>query len=273
MGFVKDAIGGVVGGVGDVLGSTVGKIPGIGDVVQAGLPIAGSVLGGPLGGALGGAVAGGMGEEGGPTGQGILQGAGQGLSTQQMLEAFRQQQADAERARELVNQGVDFSGQSADIAMNQFQQDQPLRQAFRQGAMNFSDPTNPFAQSAGAGMMPQPQPQLDPRIAQGGGQPAEPQGPPPGSLSSRVQGMLATGGSGGFQGATTPSPGDPANFREGRTTISSGGRASGGRTAGGGRSFGGINPRQQVESQLAGIRDRLSGMDIDLSQLPDNLRA
>lgn len=174
MGFVKDAVGSVIGGVGDVIGSTVGQIPGIGDVVQAGLPILGGAVGGPVGGALGGALSGAMAED--PSAGTVLGGAGLGLGAQQLLEQFRQQQEDASRARDLVNQGVGLSQQSADIALDQFQRNQPLRQAFRQGALGFSDPTNPFAQSAGAGVSIQPQ---------------QEQGPEPGSLQSRVDRLIS----------------------------------------------------------------------------------
>ena len=260
MGFVGDAIG----GVGDVLGDTIGQVPVVGDVVKAGLPILGGAIGGPVGGALGGALSKGM--AGGASPEEILQAGAGGFGLQQGMEGFRQAQQDRDRSRELTNQAISQSQRANDLAMGLWNRGQPQRDAFRRGAMNFSDPTNPFANpvsmapsfpggvtpQAPAPRRPSPEPQFT--------------GPEPGSFAKRIDDALSGAmtnnrvDSRGVRPVSRPTPQDPASTRGGRSRL-------GGLGRGGGRGGfqGAINDEmsriQEAVSKLRGGFEEAGGPD------------
>lgn len=236
--FLLGFLGDIVGGIGDVVGGAlggIGDIPVLGDVVKAGAPIAGSIFGGPLGGAIGGGISKMM--SGGGV-KDILGGAATGGGMGALTQGFQQQRADSQRARQLVNDAVGTSQGAADIQMDQFNRDQPMRQGFRQGAQNFFDPTNPFSVNQGApGNMSfggQGMPQM-PQMPQGGGGGGMAVGGGlnmPGGLGSAAQGALSQimpGGQG--QGAGQA---QPPTTREGNPMGSVRSRLEGALGGGGG---------------------------------------
>lgn len=117
----------------------------LGGLVKGALPIAGGIFGGPLGGALGGALGGLL---GGGGGQGALKGAAggglAGFGMDQFKQANERAQADQKRAHELANTSVDWLNQGRQTMQNQWNMGAPMRDAFRFGAFNFGDPSNPF---------------------------------------------------------------------------------------------------------------------------------
>jgi len=150
MGFF-DAIGGALKGIGKVAA-----------------PIVGGAFGGPLGAAAGSALGGLLG--GSP--QQIAGGAFAGLTAGQMRQAIEQANRDRQRARELANQSVGFAQDAVNTQQQQFGLDAPLRDAFRMGALNFSDPTNPF--SRGQSMFGQFAQLLQQEAGQTSGEPESP---------------------------------------------------------------------------------------------------
>jgi hypothetical protein len=117
----------------------------IGNFFKKALPAAASFIPGigPIAGGALGAIMNSIG--GGDAAKGGLEGFG----TASTLQALLQQGKDSKRARELIEQAVGQSNEAADIAREEFRLDAPMRQGFRQGALNFADPTNPFARSQG----------------------------------------------------------------------------------------------------------------------------
>ena len=52
---------------------------------------------------------------------------------------------DQQRSRKLAGESLDLSRESAGIARDEFAADAPLRESFREGALNFGDTGNPFS--------------------------------------------------------------------------------------------------------------------------------
>lgn len=118
----------------------------LGNIAKGALPIVGGLVGGPLGGALGGALGGLL---GGGGGQGALQGGlGGGMGgfvMNQMKQANDEANKDRKRARGLADQAVNTINHGQNVTNQQWALGAPMRDAFRFGALNFSDPTNPFS--------------------------------------------------------------------------------------------------------------------------------
>lgn len=139
-------IGDIVSAAGDALGIG-GDNKGLLDFAA---PVAGAIPGvGPIASAAMGGLAKFGGSGGDP--KAALSGAAQGVGAQQVRKSIQNQRQDSQRARELVNQAVGQTQGGMDIALRQHRRGQPLRQGFRQGAMNFFDPTNPFSTNVAAG--------------------------------------------------------------------------------------------------------------------------
>ena len=130
------------------------------------------------------------------------------------IQEARQASRDREFSRDLAHQGIDHFGQAADIAMGDWEQRAPMRDAFIEGAMGFHEQHNPFATDPMAGMggpqQPPPQQQM-PEI----------QGPP--SLDHLMQNPgFVFGGGGGGGGGGHPAPvsgGYPADPQFGPNEI------------------------------------------------------
>jgi hypothetical protein len=106
-----------------IIPAAVSFIPGIGQ-------IAGPALGALMGGGGGG-------------------GAGD-LSPEQ-IAAIVQASKDQARARELTEGAIDRSRGATDLAMGEWEKDEPMREGFRRGAMDFSSAQNPFAKNPATG--------------------------------------------------------------------------------------------------------------------------
>ena len=125
-------------------------------VLGAAAPIVGTALGGPLGGAVGGAAA------------GLLSGAPQ------------QAERDSSRARQLTNQSIGTAQRGAQGAVHQFGLNSPLRDAFRFGALQQMDPTNPFSRDLFGGFAPLLQQESGPQGVGTGFEAPEPKAKPRG---------------------------------------------------------------------------------------------
>jgi hypothetical protein len=99
--------------------AAVGFIPGIGPIASAGLNALDSALTGT-----------------GPEGA---------LSIQDQINLQR----DQAKARELAGEARKKSDRAVQVQEDLYAADAPLREGYRAGAMNFFDPTNPFARSSG----------------------------------------------------------------------------------------------------------------------------
>lgn len=65
----------------------------------------------------------------------------------QAFRSSRQAGKDSDRARALQDQAVKLTSEEAKRALRAYQANAPLRSAFRTGALNFGDYTNPFARA------------------------------------------------------------------------------------------------------------------------------
>lgn len=111
------------------------------------LPIAGGLIGGPIGGAIGGALGGALSGGGSGAAQGIASGAVGGLTLQQIKKAMDEANKDRTRARGLADRSEGLVNEAMDHSRQQWGMGAPMRDAFRTGALNFGDPTNPFTRT------------------------------------------------------------------------------------------------------------------------------
>jgi hypothetical protein len=181
-GFLKKALKGV-GKLAQKAAPVIGLVPGVGTLAAAGIGGAGGLLSGGgfegmLKGAAGGAAGGLLGHTGigGRIGQfaknaftggdgfqmgdlgRIAQFALPAMGAYQSYQASKQAGKDSQRARELHEQAMGITGEEYERAKGAWQANQGLRDQFRQIAMNFGDPTNPFTRAmtmAGGGAAPE----------------------------------------------------------------------------------------------------------------------
>jgi hypothetical protein len=78
----------------------------------------------------------------------ILGLAGAGVGLYSGVKGVQQAGQDSSRARDLVNQAIAKAGGASDRANSEFAAGAPLRDAYRTAALNFRDPSNPFARAA-----------------------------------------------------------------------------------------------------------------------------
>ena len=116
----------------------------------AAAPIVGGIIGGPVGAALGSAASGFLGGGDDSTAGKVGRIASAAVPAFQAVKSSRQAGRDSERSRALLDQAIGLSTGEAERAQAEFAAGAPLRQEFRNVALNFGDPTNPFAQRAGA---------------------------------------------------------------------------------------------------------------------------
>jgi hypothetical protein len=96
----------------------------------------------------------GIGQIAGPALGALMGGGAQDLSPQE-IEALIQAQKDSARARELTESAVDRSRGGYDLAMEEWGKDEPMREGYRTGAMNFASRQNPFAVNPATGAAPE----------------------------------------------------------------------------------------------------------------------
>jgi len=90
--------------------------------------------------------------------------AGAALPAIEGVRGFRQAGQDSAMSRQLLEQAMAQRAEATALARSEFDAGAPMRDAFRGGAMNFFDPTNPFGVNMAGGMAsaaipPQPQAQ------------------------------------------------------------------------------------------------------------------
>lgn len=111
--------------------------------VTSHIPVVGEVAGPLLGAAMGAAHGGGW--------KGALKGAaGLGaaaVSAAELAKNVKGANADSKTAHGLADRSTELANQASASANKQYGLNSPLRDAFRFGAMNFGDPTNPFDRS------------------------------------------------------------------------------------------------------------------------------
>lgn len=152
---VGTAIGTGMGGLGELLqkgsktnlGGFLGSSAGgaLSGLIGAGAGKLSSLLGlGGGGGGIGGALGGFLGSGGG--GLGKLLGLGGGVLTAKMLkDQYEEAQADKKMARQLAGESLESYRNAVSGAQDRYNMNSPLRDAFRMGALSFSDPSNPFS--------------------------------------------------------------------------------------------------------------------------------
>ena len=132
--FVKDMAIPTIG-VGTMLGLAGGGGGGIGSIFEK-----------LKGGKAGGALKSGAGLLASKGGAGGLLKTGLGLLTgYQGYKGAQQAGRDQATAREHANSASELQLQAARVAQDRYNMNSPLRDAFRLGAFNMADPTNPFA--------------------------------------------------------------------------------------------------------------------------------
>lgn len=144
-GAITDVLkGGAIGGAGafglDKAMPLLQGIPGVGGVVNA----AGGAGGGGILDAAKGFLSGGDGWDVGDVGK-IAGAAGGIFGAKKGYDAYKQSGKDSARSRELLEGALARANSAADSAQNEFNLGADNRAAFRQGAANFRDPTNPFS--------------------------------------------------------------------------------------------------------------------------------
>ena len=162
MGFwstIKSGVKGL-GKIAQKAAPVVGMIPGVGTLAAAGIGAAGGLLAdGNIGSMLKGAAAGAGGSL--LAGSGVLGKIGQAagklginagnipslITGATALMDARQAGKDSATARRYTDAGVNLAQAEADRANQAWMANQGMRDAYRNVAMNFSDPTNPFARN------------------------------------------------------------------------------------------------------------------------------
>jgi hypothetical protein len=215
MGFfsgLKKAVKGI-GKIAQKAAPALAFIPGVGLPLAAGIGAAGGLIGGGgVEGALKGAAGGALGEAAQATGAlGKIGGAasrffgggdgfdigdagriaGVALPAIAGFQGMRQAGRDSQMARDLTQRSVDITEEERQRALQEFQANAGLRDAFRNIAMNFGDPTNPFTRT----------------LAQLGGDPTQQAAPqqqaastPAGTVNDAVQSEMANQADGGQLG-------------------------------------------------------------------------
>jgi len=131
----------------NIFGALGGALKKIG---AAAAPIVGGIVGGPVGAALGSAASGFLGGGDDSTAGKIGRAAGAVIPAFQAVKSSRQAGRDSARSRALLDQAIQLSSGEAERAQQEFAAGAPLRQEFRNVALNFGDPTNPLAIRRGA---------------------------------------------------------------------------------------------------------------------------
>jgi hypothetical protein len=140
--------------VGKGLAGAAGKLAPVAAFIPGVGPVASAAMAG-----LGALAGGGGGQAGGQFGGGVPGAAMAGTQAYLQKQAMEQAQADAERARALTDQSMDWAGQERERAINEWNMGSQLRDAFRSQAMQFHDPTNPFSHGPLQMVAPQVPPQ------------------------------------------------------------------------------------------------------------------
>lgn len=176
MGFLKK-LGKAVGGIAKKAAPFMSAIPGVGTVAGAitggvGGLISGDGLKSSLGSAAKGAAGGLLGKAAGALGAGgkvggLAKRAGDfisggdgfdmgdlaqilkvGVPAVTGLAGMASSRKDSQASRDLLAQALASQQRGTDLAFSEFNKGEPLRDAARAGALNFFDPTNPFAINA-----------------------------------------------------------------------------------------------------------------------------
>lgn len=121
----------------------------------------------------------------------------------------KQSKKDSKVARQLAQEALEMYRKSAEDAQARYNMNSPLRDAFRFGAMNFGDPTNPFSRGGPGGMFSGFQPQY------------EGAGPNPTQGQNQLMNMMQKGG---VFGSFAPGGGGQQNPGIGPLTTQPGGQ-------------------------------------------------
>jgi hypothetical protein len=245
MGFfgkLKGAVKGL-GKIAQKAAPALAFIPGVGTLAAAGIGMAGGLLGGGgiegaikggLGGAMGGKLKDAIGQAGGIKGftEQLLKNGGQVGGTNwgnllqgglalgtglQGMKASGTAAADSQKSRQLTDQAMSLASGEADRANAAWGANAGMRDAYRTSAMNFTDPTNPFARSlAQMGQTPN-----GPPLPGGAPPPAGPPPPTVAPLPPQAPPMAPPrppggAGGGGRISQMLPTEADPRNFPQQR---------------------------------------------------------